>query len=131
MIFVDSNVIIYAVGRKHQLQHEARDFFLKAADKGANLVTSAEVLQELIHVYLPVNRVETMEAAFELVIGNIQKVLPVSEESVLIAKSLSYDNPGLEARDLIHAAICKIHNIKEIKTFDRKLASFFKSAKRR
>ncbi len=32
-----------------------------------NLITSAEVLQELLHAYLPVRRIETLDAALALV----------------------------------------------------------------
>ena len=34
MIFVDSNVFIYAVGRPHPLREEAQRFFLKANEEG-------------------------------------------------------------------------------------------------
>jgi predicted nucleic acid-binding protein len=63
MILVDSNVFIYAVGRSHPLREETQGFFLESSEKGKRLVTSAEVLQELLHVYLPVGRVETLDAA--------------------------------------------------------------------
>ena len=60
MIFVDSNVFIYAVGRPHPLKAEGQTFFLEASQKGKRLVTSAGVLQELLHVYLPVGRFERL-----------------------------------------------------------------------
>lgn len=66
MIFVDSNVFIYAVGRAHPLRDEAQNFFLESSRKGKRLVTSAEVLQELLHVYLPVGRIETLDKALKL-----------------------------------------------------------------
>ena len=68
MIFVDSNVFIYAVGRPHPLRNEAQDFFLETSKTGKRLATSAEVLQELLHVYLPVSRLETLGAALKLTI---------------------------------------------------------------
>ena len=34
MIFVDSNVFIYAVGRSHPLKAEAQNFFLDSSKKG-------------------------------------------------------------------------------------------------
>ena len=37
MIFVDSNVFIYAVGRSHPLRPEAQSFFLNASKKGKRL----------------------------------------------------------------------------------------------
>ena len=56
MIFVDIYVFIYAVGRSHPAREDAQGFFLESSERGKRLVTSAEVLQELLHVYLPVGR---------------------------------------------------------------------------
>ena len=48
MIFVDTNVFMYAVGRDHPLKAEARRFFEEAAaEAGRPLCTSAEVLQSV------------------------------------------------------------------------------------
>ena len=58
MIFVDTNVFMYAVGRDHPLRRPAREFFEASLEVGDRLVTSAEVLQELMHAYLPVDRLE-------------------------------------------------------------------------
>jgi len=33
MIFVDSNVFIYAVGKPHPLKNEAQDFFLTSSKR--------------------------------------------------------------------------------------------------
>ena len=52
MIFVDTNVFMYAVGRPHALQTSAQRFFVEANRSGAPLCTSAEVMQELAHAYL-------------------------------------------------------------------------------
>ena len=45
MIFVDTNVFTYAVGRPHPLQSPAQDFFTEANRRGEPLCTSAEVMQ--------------------------------------------------------------------------------------
>ena len=45
MIFVDTNVFMYAVGRPHVLQASAQDFFIEANRNGTPLCTSAEVMQ--------------------------------------------------------------------------------------
>ena len=66
MTFVDTNVIMYAVGRSHPLRQEARVFFEESVSRGRALVTSAEVLQELLHAYIPVGRIQTLQAALDL-----------------------------------------------------------------
>lgn len=76
MIFVDTNVFMYAVGRSHPLQSEARDFFAEAADNHLRLFTSAEVLQEFLHVYEATGRIDTFAAGMELVDKAIVKEAP-------------------------------------------------------
>jgi hypothetical protein len=127
MIFVDSNVFIYAVGRSHPLKEEAQNFFLGSSKKGKRLVTSAEVLQELLHVYLPVERIETLDAALDLATQGIDHVIPINSATVLHARSLVDNFPGLTARDLLHLSVCQLHKIRELKTFDRNLLAAFKS----
>ena len=125
MIFIDSNYFIYAVGRPHPLREEAQRFFLESAGEGKRLITSAEELHELLHVYLPVDRVDTLDAAFELATNGTDRVLPITKEVVLYGRSLSNIHPDLSARDLIHLSICKMNQIHEIKTFDRSLRAAF------
>lgn len=76
MIFVDTNVFMYAVGRNHPLKEQARAVFERAVDEpGKPLVTSAEVLQELLHAYLPVGRMAALHDALELVIRAVHDIL--------------------------------------------------------
>lgn len=126
MIFVDTNVIMYAVGRQHPLQPEARTFFAEAIRHPVRrLCSSAEVLQELMHAYLPVQRLATLDAAFQLVESCIQDVWPIEREDIRLARNLAERFPGLGARDLLHLACCRRRNVREIKTFDRALSTAF------
>ena len=130
MTFVDSNLFIYAVGRQHPLRDEARAFFAAAGKAGTPLVTSAEVLQELLHVYLPVQRVATLDAALELASRSVDRVLSVEAADVAQARTLLDEQPGLAARDLLHLAVCRRHGVTDIKTFDRGLQAAFKRRRR-
>ena len=67
MIFVDTNVFMYAVGRPHALQANAQEFFVEAHRSGTPLCTSAEVMQELAHAYLPIGRLQTFDATLGLI----------------------------------------------------------------
>jgi hypothetical protein len=123
--FVDTNVLMYAVGRPHPLQEEARSFFQQAIDARTSLVTSAEVLQELLHAYLPVQRIATLDAALTLADSCIDTVWPVEAEDVRLARTLADTESGLGARDLLHLACCRRRGVVDVKTFDRPLAAAF------
>lgn len=126
MIFVDTNVIMYAVGGEHPLREEARGFFEEALIQRRNLVTSAEVLQELLHVYLPVRRMGTLDAALALVTSTMASIWPVEEGDARLARELAGEHPGLGARDLLHLASCLRRNANGMMTFDRGLEAAFR-----
>jgi uncharacterized protein len=114
VIFVDSNVFIYAVGRSHPLREEAQRFFIQSRKGTKRLVTSAEVLPE------------TLDAALELATRGVDRVIPIEAETVLHARDLADRHAELTARDLLHLAVCQINKIREMKTFDRSLLAAFK-----
>ena len=123
MIFVDTNVLMYAVGRPHHLQTPARLFLLESNRNRTPLCTSAEVLQELAHAYLPVGRLEALDAAIELVTRSGMEVWPLEEADVTFARELHERHPTLAARDLCLLASCRRRGVSEIKTFDQALAA--------
>ncbi|HVS63802.1 MAG TPA: type II toxin-antitoxin system VapC family toxin [Thermoanaerobaculia bacterium] len=125
MIFVDTNAIMYAVGREHPLRAEAQAFFAAQVDAPEGLVSSAEVLQELLHAYLPVDRLETLEAAFTLIEATILTIWAIEPDDVYHARVLAGSNPGLGARDLLHLSCCQRRGVDRIQTFDRALRAAF------
>lgn len=125
-MFVDTNLFMYAVGAEHPLRAHARELFRDSMKTRRSLLTSAEVLQELMHAYIPVGRMETLDAALLLVRSSVTTVWPVEEEDVRLARLLADAHPGLSARDLLHVASCQRREVRTIRTFDRQLAAAFR-----
>ena len=123
MIFVDSNVFMYAVGRPHALRTPAQSFFVEANRSGRPLCTSAEVMQELAHAYLPTGRLQTFDAALTLMARAAVEVWPLEGADVALARRLHEQYPALQARDLCHLAGCRRRGVKQIKTFDQTFAA--------
>ena len=124
MIFVDTNVFMYAVGRSHPLRDPARRFFEESLDPSADaLCTSAEVLQELLHAYVPVGRLETLDAALALARASTDEIWAVELDDVTVARALVSEYATLSSRDLLHLACCRRRRVTEVKTFDRAFAS--------
>ena len=123
MIFVDTNVFMYAVGKPHPLRPRARDFFSESLLNNEPLCTSAEVLQELMHVYLPVRRYDAFEDALALIRRVGVEVWPLEEADVTLARQLHDQHPALCARDLCHLASCRRRGVRAIMTFDETLGA--------
>jgi predicted nucleic acid-binding protein len=112
---------MYAVGRPHPLRDRARKFFVEVNRNRTPLCTSAEVLQELGHAYLPAARIEALDAAMALVLRSRVEVWPLEEEDVTLARQLHQQYSSLSPRDLCHLASCRRRGVSEIKTFDHAL----------
>ncbi len=121
MIFVDANVFMYAVGKPHPLQSSAQQFFDESIHNRRKLYTSAEVIQELMHVYRRMNRAHTLDSALELVEKAGVEVWPLEKADVHLARQLHDQHPALGARDLCHLASCRRRGVREIMTFDKAL----------
>ncbi len=121
MIFVDTSVLMYAVGRDHPLQPPARRFFAEATTDQQPLATSSEVLQELAHAYLPVERTQALAVALRIVDRTRMEVWPLERDDVILGIELAARHPALGARDLCHLASCQRRGVTRIKTFDRAL----------
>ena len=123
MIFVDTNVLMYAVGRPHPLRDAAREFFAESVRNETPLCTSAEVVQELMHVYLSVARLRTLDRALSLATKARVEVWPLEPEDVTLARQLHELYPTLGARDLCHLASCRRRGVREVRTFDQALGA--------
>lgn len=118
--FVDANIPMYAAGSPHPLREPAMRVLELAAERPAAFVTSAEVLQELLHRRLsprgwPVGR-EVFAAFVELMRERIE---PVLAEDVERAARLADATTGADARDLLHAAVMRRLGLTRIITTDR------------
>ena len=127
MIFVDTNVFVYAVGRSHPLRDPARGILLDAAHGSEALVTSCEVLQELMHLYLRVDRLEALDRAWTLATSRTVDIWSVEPDDLTLARSSIIRHPELSARHLLHLACCRRRRVERIHTFDRALRAAVES----
>lgn len=127
MIFLDANVFVHYVGREHRLRHQARALVERLIERRERIVTSAEVLQEVLHYYLRDQRLRALDDAFTLVKNCVDEIWPVDQVDIETARNLISRYPGLEARDLVHLACCIRRDPHELMTFDRGLAAAWQS----
>ncbi|MCU0305155.1 MAG: type II toxin-antitoxin system VapC family toxin [Thermoanaerobaculales bacterium] len=119
MILVDSNVPMYLIGAEHPHKVDARRLLERAVAEQVRLVTDVEVLQEILHRYVAIDRREAIHPCFEVMLEIVDEVLPVDLEVVERAREIVVGHPRLTARDAIHVAIMRVHSIERILSFDR------------
>ncbi len=118
MILVDSNIPMYLVGGPHRHKSDAQQWLEKLASDRQRLVTDAEVLQEILHRYVAINRREAIQPAFSALLRIVDEVLPVDRAIAERAKEIVIGYLQFSARDAIHLAVMEHHGIDRILTFD-------------
>ncbi len=118
MIFIDSNVPMYLVGAEHPHKNAARRRLEECVVANERLVTSAEVLQEMLHRYVSINRRDAIQPAFDLLLGVVDEVFDVTGTDVSHARDLVLQYGGVSARDALHAAVMKRGGVSRILSFD-------------
>ena len=118
MIFIDSNIPMYLVGGAHPHKEDAQRMLEKYIVEGERLVTDAEVLQEILHRYVAINRLDAIQPAFDALLGVVDEIFPVDLPAVERAKTLLFGRKRLSARDALHLAIMLQQGVQRIMSFD-------------
>jgi predicted nucleic acid-binding protein len=87
-------------------------------------VTDAEVLQEILHRYVAINRREAIQPAFEALLGIVDQVFGVDPATTERAKEIVMGHRQLSARDALDLAIKESHGIDLILSFARGFDGF-------
>ncbi len=118
MILIDSNVPMYLVGATHPHKADARRLLEAAIADGERLATDAEVLQEILHRYVAIDRRDAIQPAFDALLGVVDEVLPIEQAVVERAKAIVLGRRDLSARDAVHLAVMERVGITRIMSFD-------------
>ena len=124
MIFIDSNIPMYMVGAPHSNKAQAQRVLEMLIAQRQRLVTDAEVLQEILHRYVSIDRRDAIQPAFDAILAVVDEVLPVGEDAVERAKQIALGYHQLSARDAVHIAVMQQNGIEEIVSFDSGFDSF-------
>jgi predicted nucleic acid-binding protein len=118
VILVDSNIPMYLVGGSHPHKADAQRLLERLISDRERLVTDAEVLQEILHRYVSINRRDFIQPAFDALLGIADQVLPVDVAAANRAKEIVLGHQQMSARDALHLAIMQQHGIERILSFD-------------
>jgi uncharacterized protein len=119
VIFVDSNVPMSLGGAPGSLKDQALVLLETWLANKERLVTSVEVLQEILHRYSAVGRRDAIQPTFETLLGIVEEVFAIELRDVERAKAIVLGSKALSARDALHLAVMERHGISRIASFDR------------
>ena len=109
---------MYLVGESQLQKNATKGLLEDLVSARQRLVTDAEVLQEILHRYVSINRREAIQPAFDALFRIVDEVLAVDRSIVERAKEFVFGQPQLLARDAVHLAVMERHGIERILSFD-------------
>jgi uncharacterized protein len=115
---------MYLVGSPHPHKADAQRLLEKLITDRERLVTDAEVLQEILHRYVAIDRRDAIQPAFDALLGLVDEVLSVDRGAVERAKQIVLGYRQLSARDAVHLSVMEQNGIHQILSFDSGLDAF-------
>jgi hypothetical protein len=110
---------MYLVGASHPHKIGAQRWLEELVSARERLATDAEVLQEILHRYVSIERPDAIQPAFDALLGVVDDVFPVDRSAVERAREIVLGRKGLSARDAVHLAVMQAQGINRILSFDR------------
>jgi uncharacterized protein len=118
LILIDSNIPMYLVGRDPSRKLETQVLVQKWVSARQRMVSDAEVLQELLHRYSAIKRLDAIQPAFDALLGLVDEILSIDRAVLEGAKQIVLGYRRLSARDAVHLAVMRQHGIGQIMSFD-------------
>ena len=115
---------MYLVGAPHPNRAAAEHVLEKLILDRQRLVTDAEVLQEILHRYVAIDRREAVQPAFDSLLNVVDEVFEIDRPVVLRGKEIVLGYKQLSARDAIHLAVMEKNGIDCIFSFDAGFDAF-------
>ena len=94
MILVDSNIPMYLVGSPHAHKSDAQRLLEQLVIERQRLVTDAEVLQEILHRCVAINRRDAIQSTFNALLGVTDQVLDAIGRPQSVPSRLSWVTGG-------------------------------------
>ncbi len=110
---------MYLVGAPHPHKTDAQHLLERAIADNERLVTSAEVLQDILHRYVAIERRDAIQPAFDALLGVVDEVYPIQQADVERARTVLDGGIAASARDALQVAVMEHHGVTRILTFDR------------
>jgi len=118
VIFVDSNIPMYVVGRDHPNKLRSIELLETFIRTDEHLVTSTEVFQEILHRYTAISWLDAIGPAFDCLQNIADEVVTFGMSEVRRAKAIIAELPSIPARDALHVAVMEKIEVKRVLSFD-------------
>jgi uncharacterized protein len=116
---LDTNIVIYAVGRPHQNREVCQRLFQDIAAGSTDYAIDVELLQEVLYVYSSRGERGRALEIVDLLLQIFPDPLPISGIDVVLARNVMEQHPRLSPRDAIHLGVALNYRLEGIVTTDQ------------
>lgn len=110
---------MYAAGREHPLREPCREILQYVSSGRLHAVTSAEVVQEILHRFMHLGHRPTAAALAAATLDLFSPVVPITHRVMDRMPGLVHRYEALSSRDLVHVATCLEEGIETLVSPDR------------
>ena len=119
LIFIDTNIFIYAAGDSHPHKAPSLRMLEQIASGKIKALTSVEVLQEILYRYAAIKDTGRGFAVFDNCLKIVPVVLPLTKQDIVSSRQILQRYPLISARDAAHIAVMLGRGIKIICSYDK------------
>ncbi len=119
MKLLDTNVIVYAVGRPHRYKQPCTRLLEDVAGGTVDYGIDTELLQEIMYLYAARGERRLGLSTCNDLLLMFPDPFPITREEIALAHSLLAEYPSLLPRDAIHAAVVKANHLEGIVSADK------------
>ena len=125
-VFIDSNIQMYAAGRKHPNKEPSIKILELISNGDIIGITSTEVFQEILYRYQAINLLKKGLEVFDNFSSIIDDVLSINLQIMNEARKILGDEygSGIYPRDAVHIATMDHYEISYIATHDKHFKKF-------
>lgn len=119
MRLIDANIFIYASGAEHPYREPSLRILDQVQGGSLAANTDIEVFQEILHFYHIRDRTDFGVGVMRSAATQFAHAFDVTAPVMLVAASVLKDNPQVQARDAVHAAVVLHYGLEGIISADR------------
>jgi len=115
-VLLDVNVPMYAAGKEHRYKEPCAWIMGEIAEDRIRAVIDTEIVQEILYRYPAIRRWELAVSVSQNLLVIVTEIMPVQETHVRLVVDLfpSYGPTGIPPRDILHAAVMMLGDVKRI-----------------
>jgi predicted nucleic acid-binding protein len=118
MIYVDSCIPMYLIGKDHPNKRRIMDLVSNLIYSHEVLITSTESFQEIIHRYKAIKDFKHLQIAYSALDDIVLQIEDVKKVDVDESKNYAIQYEKLSSRDCLHLAVMKRIKCDSIWTYD-------------